>query len=186
MVISAITFQACRKEAFTEQLSSSSALKNPITSDAAKAWFQNQFGETKLISPSSISSSSDTLDGYYFDASYEITPLWSESKIAAFLQTNPILLVPVKPIPFLDAKGQHYTLVFFRDSLNQLDARLQVYQATPEYAKNNPKFRVENFTGFFYQIHLTGKVDKVCGVEQGKFTYKVQLKPKEKTRIIKI
>ena len=186
MAIFAITFQACRKEAFTEQLSASTTLKNPITSDAAKAWFQNKFGETKLISPSSISSSSDTLDGYYFDASYEITPLWSESKIAAFLQTNPILLVPVKPIPFLDAKGQHYTLVFFRDSLNQLDARLQVYQATSEYAKNNPKFRVENFTGFFYQIHLTGKVDKVCGVEQGKFTYKVQLKPKEKSRIGKI
>ena len=73
VAIFAITFQACRKEAFTEQLSSSSALQNPITSDAAKAWFQNQFGETKLISPNSISSSSDTLDGYYFDASYEIT-----------------------------------------------------------------------------------------------------------------
>ena len=186
VAIFAITFQACRKEAFTEQLSSSSALKNPITSDAAKAWFQNQFGETKLISPNSISSSSDTLDGYYFDASYEITPLWSESKITAYLRTNPILLVPVKPIPFLDAKGQHYTLIFFRDSLNQLDARLQVYEATPEYAKNNARFSVDNFTGFFYQIHLTGKVDKVYGIEQGKFTHRIQLKPKEKTRIAKI
>ncbi len=70
--------------------------------------------------------------------------------------------------------------------MNQLDARLQVYEATPEYAKNNPKFSVDNFTGFFYQIHLTGKVDKVYGIEQGKFTHRIQLKPKEKSRIGKI
>ena len=70
--------------------------------------------------------------------------------------------------------------------MNQLDARLQVYEATPEYAKNNPKFSVNNFTGFFYQIHLTGKVDKAYGIEQGKFTLKIPIKPKEKSRIGKI
>ena len=94
-------------------------------------------------------------------------------KISTFLKTVPILYVPVNPITTLDEKGFNYSLVFFRDSVGGLDARLQVYMATPDYKKANPTFNVNNFSGYFFQIHLNGKVDKVFAIENGKFAAKV-------------
>jgi hypothetical protein len=184
VAVLALGFQACRKETFVESTSTTEELKNPITADAAEGWFKGQFGESMLVSPrnkpsSSFGAGDADRNAYFLGESFDITPLWSDAKISSYLKTSPILLVPVKPIAFLDAKKHHYTLVFFRDSLDELDARLQVYDATPSYRESHPKFDVKTFSGFFYQIHLNGKVDKVFAIDNGRFMSKATLAPNE-------
>ncbi len=52
--------------------------------------------------------------------------------------------------------------------------------ASPNYKKTNPIFDVKNFSGFFCQIHLNGKVDRIFGIENGKFIAKVTIDPHAK------
>jgi hypothetical protein len=179
-------FYGCKKDSFTDSTHNSiTELKNPITAEKAEEWFQGKFGMTKLIDSNGSKTSSSTTsaslgessEGFHFKESFQITPLWTQAQITAYLQTNPILVVPVKPIAFLDKRNQLYGLVVFRDSFNQLDARLQVYSATPNYEANHETFSVHDFSGFLFQIDLNGKVDNIYGLDNGKFITKIKLKP---------
>jgi hypothetical protein len=63
-------------------------------------WFKSQFGETRCIAPvkPSFTGNTPASNDYFFEEQLDITPLWSESKISTFLNTVPILHVPVKPV----------------------------------------------------------------------------------------
>jgi hypothetical protein len=128
------------------------------------------------ISPNQSAVNSSP-SGFFFNETFQITPLWSYSKISAHLQTQPVVLVPVKPIAFLNAKNHNYALVFFRDSTNQITSRLQVYVAAQSYKLTHPTFSVDDFSGLMYQIRLDGLVENVLAVENGQFTRNVILPP---------
>lgn len=126
----------CKKDFNLEGDYTNTLPRNPITATDASAWFNTQFGETRSIVPKRASFTGDNntnSNDYYFEEQLDITPLWSNAKISTYLKIAPILYVPVKAIPSLDAKSFNYTLVFFRDSVGLLDARLQVYMASPNY-----------------------------------------------------
>ena len=137
----------------------------------AKAWFESEFGKSKTISPPTFPTASFTGDSttgdYYFNQTFQITPAWTQATISNYLSIYPIVIVPVQPIAFLDANEQGYALIFYRDSLNQVSAKLQVYDAMPLYKAVNADYAVNNFSGIFYQICLDGKVQRVLGFENG-------------------
>jgi hypothetical protein len=149
----------------------------------AQAWFEREFGKSKTISPPTSPTTSFTGDSivgdYYFSNTFQITPTWTQSEISTFLSVYPIVVVPVRPIAFLDGQNQQYALVVFRDSTNQINARLQVYDVTPQYKQAHPIYDVNNFTGLMYQICLDGKVQRVCALENGQFTAQVNLRPNQ-------
>lgn len=148
----------------------------------AQSWFKSEFGKSRLIAPRIASITARTVDStkdglYMFDQTYQITPLWEMSEISTYLRTNPILLVPVKPILFLDTKGMSYSLVFFRDSLQQITARLQVYRPTESYLHTHTSPNVQDFSGLFYQIDLDGKVQRLFALENGHYIKRILLAP---------
>lgn len=176
-------FYGCQKDLqISDPVSSnnSKSVANPLTVEMVQSWFQSEFGKSKTIAPTSsgnslVSSVNGNGDSYFFNQTFDIKPFWAESKIATFLQTNPIVIVPVVPIAFLDDKGMNYTLVFFRDSLQKIDAKLQVYKPTQSYLNTHTTVNVQDFSGLFYQIGLNGLVQKVFTIENGKFTKQVFL-----------
>ena len=116
-------FWGCQKDIITsnplvlEPKESGSQLKNPITTQMAQSWFESKFGKSLPISPRpagvTYRSVDSLLDGQFcFNESYQITPIWSEAQISSYLRTQPILLVPVRPIAFLESKKFQYALVF--------------------------------------------------------------------------
>jgi hypothetical protein len=149
----------------------------------AKAWFESEFGKSKTVKPPTSNTPTNsfagdsTLGDYYFDETFQITPLWTQSEISTYMAVKPIVIVPIQPIPFLDRLGHQYALVFFRDSLNQVSSRLQVYEETPEYKLAHPILDVANFTGFMYQIALDGRVQRVFSIVDGQFRYRAILRP---------
>ena len=149
----------------------------------AKAWFESEFGKSKIISPPTSQTTSFTGDStvidYYFDQTFQITPTWTQSEISTYVSLYPIVVVPVRPIAFLDGMNQSYMLVVFRDSSNHISAKLQVYSPYAHYTAAHPEYSVNNFSGIFYQICLNGKVDRVLGVENGQFAYKINLSANE-------
>ncbi len=135
----------------------------------AKEWFESAFGKSKTISPPNSFSGDSSTTGYCFNQTFQITPAWTQAEISTYLSVYPIVIVPVQPIAFLDAKHQYYSLVVFRDSTNQITAKLQVYDVMPQYLDAHTNFDVSNFSGIFYQICLNGKVQRVFAVENGQF-----------------
>ena len=141
-------------------------------------WFEQKFGNSLKIQPpnsSSLVASNviDSIDANYINAVYNIVPIWSESQIAVYMQTNPILFVPVQPITWLDDNQMNYTLVFFRDSSNQLDARLQVYRPSLAYSQSHATFSMQDFSGIFFQVKLNGIVQRIFAVENGHYTHRL-------------
>jgi hypothetical protein len=152
----------------------------------AQSWFESNYGKSFTVptSPNSLdfgfhaegfttNSQSDTVDAAYLKQSITITPRWNQSQIAAYLRVNPILFVPVERIPSLDEKGMHYTLVFFRDSSNQINSRLQLFAASEDYIMNNRSLDMRNFKGLFAQVGMDGIVQKIYVVENGQYTHRV-------------
>jgi hypothetical protein len=176
-------FYGCQKN--LERLDpsvSAQSTANPLTVQMAQTWFESKYGKSKTISyPRSQTNTSSlngdaTHDDFYFNETFQITPTWSDAKISTYLSVHPIVIVPIKSIPFLDVKNQEYVFVCFRNELNQIDGRLQVYQPTFSYKKSHSKYDVRDFSGFMLQICLNGKVQKVFGYENGKFKLNVKLK----------
>jgi hypothetical protein len=147
----------------------------------AKSWFESEFGKSKIISPRTTQTASfagdTTVGDFYFNETYQITPTWTQSEISAYLSFYPIVVVPIQPIAFLDARQQNYSLIVFRDSANHINARLQVYTPYPQYKQAHPIFSVSNFSGLFYQICLDGKVERIFEFQNGQFTGKITLTP---------
>ena len=153
-----------------------------ITIDEAKTWFESKYGKSTIIkheiSSASASSADSLQDGLYFwDDPLSIVPLWSQTKISIYLNTYPIALVPLRPIPSLEGKGLGYSLVFYRDSLQQITARLQVYKAAESYTSTHTTLNVQDFSGLFYQIGLDARVHRLFFVENGHFTRQIFLAP---------
>lgn len=153
-------------------------VKNPITAEMAQKWFESSFGKSKTITPQATSSAAnsvaDSTDGLYmFNQTYQITPLWSMSEISTYLQTNPILIVPVRPILFLDNNKFGYSLVFFRDSLQNINSRLQVFRYFGSTSNATPS--VQNFKGIFFQLDLNGYVHRLYAIENGQYKKQIFL-----------
>jgi hypothetical protein len=143
-------------------------------------WFESRYGKSLKIAPPSVQSFSATNDSsYYFGETFQITPLWEFSKISSYLQSQPVVLVPVQPIRFLDAKNQQYALVFARDSNNQITSRLQVYEAYEDYKLTHSTINVNDFSGTMFQIGLNGKIERIYGLVDGQFRYRKILSPNQ-------
>jgi hypothetical protein len=170
-------FYGCQKNLDTSDPSvlnnPTSSVANPLTVDMVQTWFESNYGKSKTISyphPQTNSLSGDsTQHDFYFNQIFDITPTWTQAEISTYLSVNSIVIVPVKPIPFLDAKKQEYVFVCFRNELNQIDGRLQVYQPTYAYKKSHQTYDVQDFSGFMLQICLNGKVKRIFSYENGKF-----------------
>ena len=180
-------FYSCHKDVLLPtQLSKTGetreARTSNITIDEAKTWFESKYGKSTIIkheiSSASASSADSLQDGLYFwDDPLSIVPLWSQTKISTYLNTYPIALVPLRPIPSLEGKGLGYSLVFYRDSLQQITARLQVYKAAESYTSTHTTLNVQDFSGLFYQIGLDARVYRLFFVENGHFTRQIFLAP---------
>ena len=173
-------FFSCQKEALTSDPSlstttvKSTQVKNPITAEMAQKWFESNFGKSKVITGGSSSFSANSTDSlqdgqYFWSETLQISPLWSQSQISTYLNTYPIALVPIRPIASLESRGLGYSLVFFRDSLQQLSARLQVYKPLASYSRTHTTLNVRDFSGLFYQIGLDGRVQRVYTIENGRY-----------------
>jgi hypothetical protein len=149
---------------------------NPLTIEMTQKWFESQFNKTLTITPPAQSLVTNT-NGHYLDGTFQITPLWSMSEISVYLQSRPVVLVPVKPIRLLDGRNQEYALVFFRDSTNQITARLQVYEAVESYKRTHTNININDFSGFMYQIKLDGLIDNIVTVVNGRFVQRMVLRP---------
>lgn len=172
-----LTIIGCRKEQFGSldaESTKDAVISNPISTDAAKDWFTSQYGSSKHINPaSSTTNLTQNGDNYYFNETFSIEPIWSLAKSSSYRRTAPILIVPVQPIPFLDAKEQKYALVVYRDSLNQLQSKLQVYSAIASYKHNNKKEKVKDFSGIMYQVAMDGHVHHAATAVNGRFTKRI-------------
>jgi hypothetical protein len=153
----------------------------------AKGWFESEFGKSKTITPpnspthtpTTSFTGDSTLGDYYFEYSFQITPTWSEAEISSYLSVYPIVIVPIQPIAFLDANDQHYALVIYREANSQLAAKLQVYNALPDYQLTHSVYDVSNFSGLMYQICMDGKVERVFGIDNGVCIANFTLLPNE-------
>ncbi len=145
-----------------------------------QTWFESKYGVTKVIASSakSIVTTNDTTkhsDKFFTDEQLSVTPLWSHAKISTYLKTNTIVVVPVSKISVLDGKELNYLLVCFKDSSNNIDARLQVYRPTRNYKLSHSKFSVDDFSGLFYQLGMDGLIQKILAIENGKFVGRAYL-----------
>ena len=105
----------------------------------------------------------------YIPSNISIQPKWSNAQISTLLKVNPILVVPVENIPALDASKEGYSLVFYNDSLGHMQSVLQCYVPTIDYYKKvNGKNNPSDFTGYLYQISMSGKIQKVLKIDNGK------------------
>jgi hypothetical protein len=158
-----------------------SSVANPLTVDMVQTWFESNYGKSKTISyphPQTNSFGGDsTVQDFYFNQIFDITPTWTQAEISTYLSVNSIVIVPVKPIAFLDAKKQEYVFVCFRNKQGQIDGRLQVYQPTYAYQKSHQTYDVQDFSGFMLQICLDGKVKRIFSYENGKFLTQIIASP---------
>lgn len=179
-------FWGCQKNLETSDPSvfnNPTSVANPLTVDMVKTWFESNFGKSTKIEPPQAQTNSFGADSsvVYFKETFDITPTWSEAEIATYLSVNPIVIVPVRPIAFLDKTNQEYVFICFRNELNQIDGRLQVYQPSYAYKSTHPTYDVKDFTGFMLQVCLDGKIQRVFGYENGQFISSFKLSPKIST-----
>jgi hypothetical protein len=150
---------------------------NAISISEVQNWFTSQFGKFKEVSSNPPVANFSSTDAYYFNESFRIEPIWSLAKQSTYKRRNPITIVPVQPIAFLDAKNQQYALIFYRDSLNRLQSKLQVYAAIESYKRENAKEKVKNFSGIMYQVDYSGLVHHVFAAKNGRLIQKFSLGP---------
>jgi hypothetical protein len=146
-----------------------------------QTWFESNYGKSKLITPptSNFSLANNDDPQAYLNETFSITPKWTSTKIATYLQVLPVAIVPIEPIPFFDSKGLSYVLVCFIDSTRNINARLQIYKATEKYQNEHKSYDVKTFSGMFFQIALDGKLERIYGLKDGKFDSKLNLKKSE-------
>jgi uncharacterized membrane protein YgcG len=134
----------------------------------AQAWFSNNFGQTRTTLSNQASAVGD--DPYQLAQSITITPIWSQAAIASYMRVNPILFVPVRPIPFLDEAVSGYVLVFYRDSTGATQSKLQVYCPDSLYLVSHVKCNMSDFKGMMFQIDMSGHIGKIFKVNNGRVT----------------
>jgi hypothetical protein len=145
---------------------SQNSVKEPdISISAARDDFEHKYGASLKVEPNAVTSAvnGDTVVGLPIRYRFTITPTWSGAKIASYLQTRSVLVVPVEPILMLDMLGAEYGLVFYKDSTQQTRSVLQAYMSNNIAAEPN----TSNFSGGMFQISMDGKLLNLLKVENG-------------------
>lgn len=140
--------------------------EDPKLFEDAKAYFTKHFGKTNSILPQTnvAAGSSQTIEPI------SITPEWTQAVIAPYLQKYPILVVPVEDIKQFNVGTTTYKLVFFRDSLGEIQAKLNIAVPDSSYGVSHAESNVQDFTGCFFHMDMQGKLSDLLRVKEGKFT----------------
>jgi hypothetical protein len=146
----------CNKDAFETQQnlsgsilgeSSIAADRNPITKQDARNWFTSQYGDKKHILKQ---NSGDTLE-------FDIKPVWAFSTSGIYGTSTPIVMAPVQRIaPFDFGKQGAYFLLFYKDSLANIQARLVVCIGDDTYADGTKPKTLLDFSGLIMKMDLQG------------------------------
>lgn len=146
----------CKKDAFetTQNFSSSSlgesskaADRSPITKEVAKNWFKSQYGDKKHILKQ---NSGDTIE-------FDIKPVWAFSTNGIYGTSTPMVIAPVQRIaPFDFGKQGVYFLLFYKDSLANIQARLVVCIGDDTYADGTKPKTLSDFNGLVMKMDLQG------------------------------
>jgi hypothetical protein len=142
-----------------------------ITVEEARSAFEAKYGKVHTIKSNSNAESFNSAANGGNDL--VIAPLWTQTQVASYMQTNPLLLVAIQNVPELDTVQSGYSLVFYRDSTGAVKQKLQVYMPEPNYAATHRKFTNRDFTGVFYQIAMSGASGNALKIENGHFKARI-------------
>lgn len=99
--------------------------------------------------------------------SLDVIPIWTLAKEAYYLDSFPIVWVPIEPIEGVELDAYSgANLIFFEDSLQSTRARLLVYHADPAFYENLTPTS-SNFTGMLYQVNEAGEIGHVVLTRNG-------------------
>ena len=172
LILSMPFINGCKKEELTNTTEIQNANNNqkPLNTTAlsvadAQNYFTNSFGSSKTIFKSNSVSTA-----LHLRRNITITPVWSLSQISTYLNTQPVLFVPVHSIPLLDEIKAQYSLFFYRDSANNIVSKLFTYLPDSLYAQTHTLFDVNTFTGAMFLIDMDGSTNRILVTENGRFT----------------
>lgn len=169
IAISAFYFTACRKDSLS---TTNDISVNPktISVEEARSWFISQYGEKHSINLSQINQKSFGAGSEPASSNVVIAPSWTEAETSNYLNSSPLLIVPVQSIEAFDIEQSGYSLIFYRDSTHSLKTTLQVYIPDSAYLQTHEILNVNDFSGVLYQVDMKGKGRRFFLVENGKFT----------------
>lgn len=150
---------ACQKEEFEiERTDFFSTEKKTLTIAEVKNWFTDQ----QKYHQANSSTMADSIIG-----SLDVIPIWTLAKEAYYLDSFPIVWVPIEPIEGVELDAYSgANLIFFEDSLQSTRARLLVYHADPAFYENLTPTS-SNFTGMLYQVNEAGEIGHVVLTRNG-------------------
>jgi Papain fold toxin 2 len=176
--LSLATFFGCQKESFLILNKDNLQEKNESkidpkykapTVEDAQNWFEQSFGKTHtIITKDGDTTKSSVLNVRGSSPQIDVTPIWSNAQISAYLSNRQVLMVPVNPISALQKRGIGYCAVFFRDSIGEIGYTLQVTATKPNYFALHDNLSVNDFSGAFFQIKSDGLVKNTLVIETGK------------------
>ncbi len=156
-------FQSCKKDISDigiNHFPDADGVKAVSVSDA-RNWFETKYGKSHTIRNGSQNGAENT-------GGITISPIWDSFRIARYLRNGQTLVVPVSPIQYFDTSSTSgYACVFYRDSLNQIQSKLQIFIPDSTYARTNPNFSVNNFSGGFVQMGMDGRLGNIILVRNG-------------------
>jgi hypothetical protein len=177
-------FYGCQKESFSSTLQESLQGQNESKIDPkykapsvseAQNWFEQSYGKTHTITKTGDTSQGSVLNVRSGSLKIDVTPVWSDAQISAYLSNRQVLMVPVNPIVALKKRGFGYCAVFFRDSVGKIDYTLQVAAAKPTYLATHENLSVNDFTGAFLQIRPDGEIKNTLSIKDGKIVSSLNL-----------
>ncbi len=150
---------SCQKEEFEIELTETFAKeKKTLAIAEVKNWFANQ----KKHHPINSLTTADSIIG-----ALDVIPVWSLAKETYYLDSFPIVWVPIEPIEGIELDTySSANLIFFEDSLQSIHTRLFVYHADPAFYRNLTPTS-SNFTGMIYQVNEAGEIGHVVLTRNG-------------------
>jgi|GEM_PF-2484325 len=155
---------ACRKDDLRNNAVKPevSVENSSVTLESAQTWFaskksmQNRFDDNEGIDLVSL------------------TPNWFSARYINYMSTYSLLVVPIKDSLQNIFPHGVYNLVFFEDSINNINARLLVFIPTENYFQTHlSSFNVNNFTGTTLQINEDGNVGEFAIIQNGLLTHEI-------------
>jgi hypothetical protein len=176
--LSVVLFSGCQKEGLSTPIQDTLQGQNdskielkykaPSVSEA-QSWFEQSFGKTHTIATKvGDTTQTSVLNVRSGSPQIDVTPVWNNAQISAYLSNRQVLMVPVNPIEALKKPRVGYCAVFFRDSLGKIGYTLQVTAAKANYLATHQNLSVNDFSGVFLQIRPDGQVKNMLGIEEGK------------------
>jgi hypothetical protein len=138
------------------------------TPEEAQNWFEQSFGKTHTFEVKVEESNQSFDSNSTTTPTIEVTPIWSNARISAYLSNHQVLMVPVNQIAALTKPRVGYCAVFYRDSVGQIAYTLQVLVPTQLYFSTHVNLSVSDFSGIFLQIRPNGKIKNTLGAENGR------------------